>query len=326
MVPPTHGLIFRFLRRLRFHPKTNEYVTRGATPRGVSSDQGITRELGIGEVISKTFELYRRNFAKYFVLFVVVEAIIGIVNTLAYNAFSLPVLPSNATPQQVLNWLPGYLGSLFELGAVIAVVSLVFVPIAFGGTIKMASEEIEGKPVDVGASIKFALTKLVWMWALGLIVAIIVGLGLVALIVPGIILGIMFSLVFQALLIENKGIAGSLSRSRELVGHRWLKTFATFLIFGIIIAIIAAVVTAVSAPFGVANRVVSSVLSAFYQPILPVATTVYFYSNRARTSPAQPTSGPVVMPAPGMKFCPNCGSQLEVAATFCSKCGAKQPA
>ena len=30
-------------------------------------------------------------------------------------------------------------------------------------------------------------------------------------------------------------------------------------------------------------------------------------------------------PAPGMKFCPSCGTQLAASATFCSKCGAKQP-
>src|SRR2546425_4000419 len=38
--------------------------------------QGISRELGLGEVISKTFEVYRRGFAKYFVLFAVVGVIV----------------------------------------------------------------------------------------------------------------------------------------------------------------------------------------------------------------------------------------------------------
>ena len=40
-------------------------------------------------------------------------------------------------------------------------------------------------------------------------------------------------------------------------------------------------------------------------------------------APYQP-AGPMA-PQPGMKFCPNCGTQLAAAATFCSKCGAKQP-
>ena len=292
----------------------------------MASEQGITKELSLGEVVSKTFELYRRNFVKYFILFVVVEAIIGVVSTLAYNAFPLPTAPTNPTTQQALTWLSGFFGNLIALIAAIGLVSLVFGTIALGGTIKMASEEIEGKSVGLGAAARFAVTKLLWMWVLGLIVGIIVGLGFI-LIIPGIILGIMFSLAYQALLIENAGIAGSLSRSRELVSHRWLKTFATFLVLGVIIAIVAVIVGLVSAPFGAASRMVSSVLSAFYLPIVPLATTVYFYSNRARISPApQASVGPTIMPAPGMKFCPNCGTQMEASATYCSNCGAKQPA
>jgi hypothetical protein len=294
----------------------------------LATDQGITRELSLGEVVSKTFELYRRNFVKYFVLFVVVEAIIGVVSTWAYNTFPLPTLPPNPTSQQAVNWLTSFLGALIPLAAVVGIVSLVFGTIAFGGTIKMASEEIENRPVALGAAVRFAATKLLWMWVLGLILGIIIGIGFIALIVPGIILAIMFSLTYQALLIENAGIAGSLSRSRELVGHRWLKTFATFLVLGIIIFIISIILGLISAPFGDASRFVNSVLTAFYQPILPVATTLYFYSNRARVSPGPPGSasmGPAAVAPPGMKFCTNCGAQLEAAATFCSKCGAKQP-
>lgn len=294
----------------------------------MASDQGITRELSLGEVISKTFDLYRRNFAKYFVLFVVIEAIIGVADTVAYSAFVLPTLPVHPTSQQVLTWFPGFAGTLAGLVAVVGIATIVFGTIAFGGTVKMAAEEIESRPVDLAAAVRFAVGKMLWMWVLGLLLGIIVALGFIALIIPGIILAIMFSVSFQALLVENNGVLRSLGRSRELVGHRWLKTFATFLVFIIIIGIATGIVGAISAPFGGASRLVSSLLSALYLPILPVATTVYFYSNRARITSApapQNQMGLAPRAAPGMKFCTNCGTQLEASATFCSKCGAKQP-
>jgi hypothetical protein len=289
----------------------------------------VTQELGIGEVVSKTFDLYRRNFAKYFVLYVVVYAIIGVVSALATRAFVLPTLPANPTSQQVLNWVPGFFSTLFLLVGSIALVSLVFVPIAAGGTIKMASEEIEGRPVELGSSVSFAASKLIWMWALGLIVGIIVGLGFIALVIPGIILAIMFSLALPALLLENVGVVGSLGRSRALVSHRWLKTFALFLVWVVIIAIAAIIVNLISSPFGWASSIVSSILGAFYLPLLPVTITLYYYSNVARITSAQMGPMPMGQAAiapPGMKFCPNCGTQLVSSATFCSKCGAKQPA
>jgi len=290
----------------------------------VSSDQGVTREQSLGEVISKTFELYRRNFVKYVELFLVVEIAIGLASVWAYNAFPVTAPPASATLQDVVNRLV----NLFYLVGVVGLVSLIFGTIAYGGTIKMASEEIENRPVDLGGAVRFAASKMLWIWALTIIVVIVVGLGLIALVVPGIILLIMFSLSLQALLIENAGVVGSLGRSRELVSHRWLKTFAFGIVFIIIWVICQVVVGAIASPFGYWTHLVSSVLSAFYLPIFPVATTVYFYSNRARITPGQmgPGSmGPPPMAAPGMKFCPNCGTQLAVAATFCSKCGAKQP-
>jgi len=293
----------------------------------VGSEEGITRELSLSEVVSKTFRLCRKNFVKYTVLFLVVEVVIGLAYVWAYGAFPLPTLPAHPTSQDLTNWAPGFFANLIYLVGVIGAVSLVFGTIAYGSTIKMASEEVENKPVDLGAAVRFAASKMIWMWGLGIVLAIIVGLGFIALVVPGIILTIMFSVSFQALLIENAGVVGSLGRSRELVSHRWLKTFAVFLVFVIIVGIASAIVSAISAPFGYWSHLVSSVLSAFYQPIIPVATTVYFYSNRARITPAGPSPAvPGAMPMPGMKFCPNCGTQLLITATFCPNCGAKQPA
>jgi len=292
----------------------------------VTSEEGITRELSLGEVVSKTFDLFRRGFVKYFVIFAIAEVLIGLATLLANSVVVLPPIPTNSTD---LSWLPGYFAAFIELYLIIEVVTLVVVPIAEGAAIKMAAEDIGGRPVTLGASVRFALSKLVWLWVLSLVVGIIVVLGFVALIVPGIILAIMFCLALPALLLENTGIFASLSRSRELVGHRWGKTFATFLVLGLIVVVISVVITLVSDLFGSVGPVVSGLLSAFYEPIFPIALTVYFFSNRARTmSPpqtGQATVGYRPAPQPGMKFCPNCGTQLPSSATFCANCGAKQP-
>jgi len=292
----------------------------------VTSEEGVVRELSLGEVVSKTFDLFRRDFVEYFVIFAIAEVVIGLATLLANSVVQLPTIPTNSTD---LSWVPGYFAAFVELYLIIEVATLVVVPIAEGAAIKMAAEAIEGKPVALGASVRFALSKLVWLWVLSLVVGIIVVLGFVALIVPGIILAIMFCLALPALLLENTGVFGSLSRSRELVGHRWGKTFATFLVLGLIVLVISVIVTLVSDLFGGAGPVVSGFLSALYEPIFPIALTIYFFSNRARTmSPPQTGQADVgYLPAAqsGIKFCPNCGTQLLSSATFCANCGAKQP-
>jgi hypothetical protein len=240
----------------------------------------------------------------------------------------LPAIPTRATNPPDLSWLPGYLSAFLERYLFIELSTLAVLPIAEGTAVKMAAEAVGEKPVALGSSIRFALSKLVSMWALGFIVGVVL-LGFVALIVPGIILAIMLCLALPALLLENTGVLGSLGRSRELVSHRWGKTFVVFLVLGLIIVVASAVLGVVAGAFGDAGPLVSSVLSAFYEPIIPIALVVYFFSNRARVTPTaragQATAGFGPTPLPGMKFCPNCGTQLLASATFCSNCGAKQP-
>lgn len=287
---------------------------------------GIKRELSLGEVVSMTFDVYRKDFTKYFVLFAVVEVITGILTTLAQHAFVLPTLPSNPTPQQFFSWFPGFLGALVPLVLSVLVVTVVFFPIAQGTAIKLASERIDKGQADLGASVRFAASRLLWIWALGIVVGIIVVLGFIALVIPGIILAIMFALAFPILIIENKGVTDSMGRSRELVAQRWLKTFATFLVFAMIFGIASAVVSAIGGPLGVAGPVVNGILSAFYQPLFPILLAVYYYSNVARTAPApasQMSAAPTATAQAGFKFCSNCGTQLASSASFCSKCGAK---
>ena len=290
-------------------------------------EQGINRELGLGETISKTFQVFRQDFAKYFVLYAVVGIIVQVATTLAQQAFVVPMLPVNPTSQQVSNFFSGLVGALFLLIGVIFVVNIIFSTIAQGSAIKLASERITTGRASLGTSIRFAASKLLSIWAVSIIVGIIVFLGIIALVVPGIILAIMYSLALPVLLIEKKGVFKSMSRSRQLVSHRWGKTFGTFLVLGMIVIIASLIFGAITGPFGIAGTIVNGILSALYQPLFPILLAVYYYSNLARTvtppPPGQMPMGPTTTFQDGMKLCSVCGTQNASSATFCVKCGAR---
>lgn len=289
-------------------------------------EQGINRELSLGEAISKTFQLFRQGFAKYFVLYAVVGIVVQVATTLAQQAFVLPTLPVNPTPQQFSSWFSGLVGAFLLLIGVIVVVNIVFSTIAQGSAINLASEQITKGEASLGASIRFAISKLLSIWAVSIIVGIIVVLGIIALIIPGIILAIMYSLALPVLLIEKKGVFESMSRSRQLVSHRWGKTFGTFLVLGIIVIIASLIFSAITSPFGIAGTIANGILSALYQPLFPILLVVYYYSNLTRISQSPPglmPMGPTTTAQAGMRFCPNCGAQLPSSTTFCTSCGTK---
>jgi uncharacterized paraquat-inducible protein A len=166
--------------------------------------------------------------------------------------------------------------------------------------------------------LRFTASKLIPIWAVVFLFGVLVILGFVALIVPGIILAIMFSLAIPAVVSGNCGVLDSLGKSRELVAHRWLKTFAILLLFGIVLAVANVVATQVASLFGAWSMMASSLISAFYAPLVPIALTVYYYSNAARIAPPQALQA---QPS-GFGFCPSCGEPVaEMNQSFCRKCG-----
>src|SRR3989454_100831 len=240
-------------------------------------EQGINRELGLGEAISKTFQVFRQDFAKYFVLYAVVGIIVQVATKLAQQAFVAPMLPVNPTPQQVSNFFSGLFGALFLLIGVIFVVNIIFSTIAQGSAITLASERITKRQASLGASIRFAASKLLSIWAVSIIIGIIVFLGILALIVPGIILAIMYSLALPVLLIEKKGFSKSRRRTLQLVTHGGAKTSETFLALEIIVITASLIFGAIPTPFGTAGPIVNGFPTPLSQPLFPILLAVYYY-------------------------------------------------
>lgn len=249
-----------------------------------------SRELTIGEIITQTFALYSEKFTQYLIPFLIAGAITGMFTIAVNYAITIPAtLPPTATPKEILDWLPGYLSAVIAIAFLTGIIGWIIGYIAEGITIKFASDTLEKGQTNLQASFNFTISRLLSLLAVSIITGILIIIGLIAFVVPGIILAIMFSLVVPAIIIENVGALESLSRSRLLVSHRWLKTFGLLLLLYVIIGIVTALLAVITTPFGLASPLVSSILTAFIQPILPIGLTLYYYSMIARATSQEPT-------------------------------------
>ena len=77
---------------------------------------------------------------------------------------------------------------------------------------------------------------------------LIVGVGTIALIIPGVFLGFKLFYYDYAIVIENAGIIGSLKRGWEVVRGNWWRTFALNLIFGVPVSFLTFIAEFVPAP------------------------------------------------------------------------------
>jgi len=244
-------------------------------------------ELSIGEILTQTFNLYSRNFANYLIPFLAAGILTGLVTMAVRSAIVIPIAPVHPTPQQLSAWFSTYLTATITSLFLSGIVTWIANGITTGITIKFTSDMLERGQANLQASFNFTLTKILFLLAASIITGILIVLGLIVLVVPGIILALMFSLVYPAIMLEGTGILESFSRSRVLVSNRWLKTLVLLLVLGIIVGIVSGIVGIITAPLGIVSPLISSILTAFITPIFAIAITLYYYSMKARTAPPQ---------------------------------------
>lgn len=145
-------------------------------------------------------------------------------------------------------------------------------------------QAMRGRPLDVAGALSRILGRLLPLIGTMIVQYVVVFVGMLLLIVPGIMLAIMLMPMLPVCLIERRGPIDAFERSRELTkGSRWL-ILATFLVFGVVggianliiqqIATFAAgptVAVLVSYPFLVAYTAFGAVLTiSIYQELLLV--------------------------------------------------------
>ncbi len=246
--------------------------------------QKLLRELTVEETISKTFSLYLNNFVLFFIPFLISSLVNSIIvfTLLDYARYIETNFDFGAPTDEI--WL--------QFSAVFSVFLLIFflfffvlwitTAVTHGICIKYASNLISEEIPSFGNAFSFAIRKLPSLLVMTLIVDILVIFGLIALVLPGVIVGIMYSLVVPVILNENVGTMDSLSRSKSLVNNRWLKTFVVFLIIIIVVAVASSIIGLIAAPFGSLSWLASSILNALFAPLLPITITVHYLSMRGK--------------------------------------------
>ena len=175
------------------------------------------RPLSTGELLDRTFSLYRSHFGLFVGIFALPHLVVLAVQFLqVINQRSYARIPNFAA---AILW---------------------FVAIAFVGTIMAAASQaaaviaVSELYLDRAASVmdSFARVKGHLLGVIG--ISIIVGLSVIAgsvfLLVPGILLAIIWSLSVPAKVLENKGPLAAMSRSVDLVKGDWGRIFVVGLL------------------------------------------------------------------------------------------------
>jgi len=216
-------------------------------------------------------------------MFLIPVLISGVVSGISLVLLTVRLANLAALMRGSFDHLLRYILDLMPTLLFLGIVSWVMSTLANGVCIRYASDIMSKEHADVRDAFRFTLRKLASLLAAQIVAGLLIVLGFVALLVPGMVLALMFSLVEPVILAENTGVLKSLSRSRKLVAKRWRKTLAWILVVAILVGIMQGLFGAlISLPFGPFSGFVNSIITAAFAPISPICQAVYYYSMLAR--------------------------------------------
>lgn len=163
---------------------------------------------------------------------------------------SLEIFQKNApvfTVVFLIGGAPTFLGQLLVaiagsgLGLIANLLSLVGIVTAVlaSGTVQTA---VLTGTSDVNAAMSSVTPRLLPLIGVSLLVGIIIGIGMILLLVPGVIAACALIAAIPLFLDQSTGVIDSLQRSVELTKGNWLRIFFMLAIFGIPVVIVYAIV------------------------------------------------------------------------------------
>jgi len=170
----------------------------------------------VGRVLSRTISVLSHRFLTFFIV--------------SFVAFVPLIVLQKATanverdPTQAL--------TMVGLSLVMLVLMLVLSMLSSAVILHGAFQDMRNRPVHLAESLKVGLRRFLPLMGLAFLAALLMVIGLILLIIPGLILYTIWFVSVAACVVERTGAWASMRRSRELTkGHRWK-------VFGIVLLLI----------------------------------------------------------------------------------------
>jgi hypothetical protein len=255
------------------------------------------RPLSLGEILDRTFSLYRRNF----LLFLGITALPNLL-ILALNLVQTFIadIPSTSVPQPVEQLQARPASGLLAFGFIGLLVGIFVYLIAYlfaqGGTVYAVSELYLGRQTTIGASLRRMRGQLGSLFGVIFLNGLAVMGATLFLIIPGIYVACRLITCVPAGLLEDLGPRASLERSFRLTKDSAGRAFVIFFLYFIMVY---AAILLFMFPFlfmaGLSakepgmmrvwvslSQVGSFLAGVLVSPFLTIATAVFYYDLRVR--------------------------------------------
>lgn len=178
----------------------------------------------VGQVVTRTFSAWRRHVLVFSLMTLVADLPIFLVPLLGGGPVAGLTAPSAnpfdpaAAPMPTGMFWVAYL-----------VTMLLFV-VEAGAITHGVIQHLAGKPVSLGAMVATGLRRFLPLLAVGLLCYVMMAVGLVLLVVPGVFFATALTVAIPAVVVERPGVFGAIKRSFALTKGKRLTIFTAVLV------------------------------------------------------------------------------------------------
>jgi len=237
----------------------------------------------LGEILSEAFRIYKENAAKLLLIVAVIVVPLSFISAAAIRLLGEPkahrieILGQPATIEYSRSF--GVTVAALLIGAAIGVITWAILQAAM---LRGAAQATIGDPVDVEASYRWGLRRFGSVLLLAILVGIVVGVGFILLIIPGIIFLVFLSVSEPALIVENRRGTEAMSRSWNLVrGHFW-HALVVILVAAIITGVVQGILTAIGGDNWFVRWIFTAIAQIITAPFTALVTVLLYLDLRAR--------------------------------------------
>lgn len=243
------------------------------------------RPLTLGEILDRTFTLYRENFLLFIGIAGIPQLLVlaaGFINTFGFHR--------EVSPGVWIGW-PAMI-----VAFVLVLFSLFVYLFSQGGTILAVSNLYLGRPASIAESLQGAWNNIGTLFGVSVMTGLAVLGATLLLIIPGIYVACRLIVSVPAALVEQRGVSESLSRSFHLTKGKAMQAFLIVLL-GFVLGFAASML--LSAPFQIGiflsrhnpamlrlwmglNLIGTSLASLLVSPVSLIALSIFYFDRRVR--------------------------------------------
>lgn len=220
----------------------------------MSSSSGTAAHLNIGGVFERTGEIYKRAFGTFWLV-----ALILLI------------------PAAILEAAFGTEGAGGLVSLIVRIVAYAWLA---GAIIRLVQDVQEDGQVDytVGGLLGSVWPKLLAIIGLEILLYIIISIGFILLVIPGVILALVLAVALPALVVEDIGVFDSMSRSAALTKNNRMRILAIGLLTIVIVIGVVLITVALVAVEPILGAIVGLVLGILLYPYISMLAAVLYYN------------------------------------------------